>query len=69
MEEHLKDVLASNLEFARGVLMDGELVRRGLLDRAAIETVLSGKPTSLPGSPGHIHAFLGVELWLARWPR
>jgi asparagine synthase (glutamine-hydrolysing) len=69
MEEHLKEVLDSNREFAHSVLMDGELVRRGLLDRVAVEAVLSGKPTSLPGSLGHIHAFLGVELWLARWPR
>lgn len=69
MEEHLKHVLVSNLEFARSVLMDGQLVRRGLLDRAAIEEVLSGKPTAVPGSLGHIHAFLGIELWLARWPQ
>lgn len=69
MEEHLKDVLDSNLEFARSVLMDGQLVRRGLLDRAGVEEVLSGRPTALPGSLGHIHAFIGIELWLARWPR
>src|SRR5260221_11693945 len=58
MEEHLKEVLNSNLDFARSVLIDGELVRRGLLDRAAVEEVLSGKPTTLPGSLGHIHAFI-----------
>ncbi len=67
MEEHLKEVLNSNLDFARSVLMDGELVRRGLLDRATVEEVLSGKPTVLPGSLGHIHTFIGIELWLARW--
>lgn len=67
MEEHLKEVLNSNLDFARGVLMDGELVRRGLLDGGTIEDALSDKPTTLPGSLGHIHTFIGIELWLARW--
>ena len=69
MQEHLKHVLDSNLEFARDVLRDGQLVRRALLNRDAIAEVLSGNPTSLPGSLGHIHSFIAVELWLARWPQ
>jgi asparagine synthase (glutamine-hydrolysing) len=69
LEEHLKDILNSNLAFARSVLLDGQLVRRGLLDRAAVEAVLDGTPTTLPGSLGHIHTFIGIELWLARWKR
>jgi asparagine synthase (glutamine-hydrolysing) len=69
MEEHLKEILNSNLEFARGVLVNGQLVSRGLLDRAAVEAVLSGAPTTLPGSLGHIHTFIGIELWLGRWMR
>jgi hypothetical protein len=28
---------------------------------------LSGRPTTLAGSLGHIHTFIGVELWLKRW--
>ncbi len=69
MEEHLKEILNSNVEVARSVLLDGQLVRRGLLDRAAVEAVLSGAPTTLPGSLGHIHTFIGIELWLGRWTR
>jgi asparagine synthase (glutamine-hydrolysing) len=67
MEEHLKEILNSNLDVARGVLLDGQLVRRGLLARAAVDAVLSGTPTTLPGSLGHIHTFIGIELWLDRW--
>jgi len=69
MEEHLKKILEANLESARGVLLDGQLVRRGLLDRVAVDAVLSGTPTTLPGSLGHIHTFIGIELWLDRWTR
>ncbi len=67
MEEHLKEILNSNLEAARSVLLDGQLVRRGLLNRAAVEAILAGTPTTLPGSLGHIHTFIGIELWLGRW--
>jgi asparagine synthase (glutamine-hydrolysing) len=69
MEEHLKEILDSNLEFARGVLLDGQLVGRGLLDGAALEAALSGTPTTLSGTLGQIHTFIGIELWLRRWAR
>ena len=69
MEEHITAVLLSNLDFARGMLLDGELVRRGMLDRAKLEEVLSGKPTALAGPVSQIHALVGVEAWLSRWLR
>jgi asparagine synthase (glutamine-hydrolysing) len=67
MEEHLRRVLLRNIDFARGMLIDGELVRRGLIDRARIEELLSGRPTTLGGHTGQIHALLGIEAWLSRW--
>lgn len=67
LEEHIKEVLSRNLTFARSMLLDGELVRRGLLNRAAIEDLLSGRPTTLSASPGRIHDLIGVEAWLSRW--
>lgn len=69
MEEHIKEVLLSNLDFARGMLLDGELARRGMLDRAKVEELLSGRPTALAGPVSQIHALIGVEAWLARWRR
>ena len=69
MEEHIKEVLLSNLDFARGMLLEGELARRGMLDRAKVEELLSGRPTALAGPVSQIHALIGVEAWLARWCR
>lgn len=67
MEEHIKAVLARNIEFARSMLLDGELVRRGLLDRVRVEEALSGRPTTLPIPSGQLHLYLGIEAWLNRW--
>ncbi|MGK2898706.1 MAG: asparagine synthase-related protein [Burkholderiaceae bacterium] len=69
MEEHITEVLLSNLDVARGMLLEGELARRGLLDRARVEELLSGRPTALAGPISQIHALIGVEAWLTRWPR
>lgn len=67
MEEHIKAVLLRNIEFARSLLLDGELVRRGLLDGAKVEEMLSGRPTTLASHIGRIHVYIGVEAWLSRW--
>ena len=49
------------------MLLDGELVRRGLLDRARVEEALSGRPTALPSHVGRLHVYIGIEAWLNRW--
>ena len=67
MEEHIEEVLLRNLDFAKGMLLEGELVRRGLIDRGKVEEVLSGRPTALAGHLGQIHPLIGVEAWLSRW--
>jgi asparagine synthase (glutamine-hydrolysing) len=68
MEEHMTEVLRRNRDFARDTLLGGELARRGLIDRTLIDEFLSGNPSARPGPVGQIHALIGVELWLARWP-
>lgn len=67
MEEHIKTVLARNIDFARSMLLDGELVRRGLLDRARVEEALSDRPSVLPSHVGRLHVYIGIEAWLNRW--
>lgn len=69
MEEHITQVLLSNIDVARGMLLEGELARRGLIDRSRIEALLSGKPTAMAGSISQIHTLIGVAAWLTRWPR
>jgi asparagine synthase (glutamine-hydrolysing) len=64
LEEHVKAVLASNIETIRPMLLDGELARRGLLDRPRLEAQLSGRPTALAAPLSHIHALVATEAWL-----
>ena len=45
-------------------------LRFGALGLAAVLTACGSKGTAdatLPGSLGHIHTFIGIELWLDRW--
>lgn len=67
MEEHVADVLLRNLDFARTLLIEGELARRGMLGRARVEETLSGRPTAFAGHFGQIHSLMAVEGWLGRW--
>jgi asparagine synthase (glutamine-hydrolysing) len=67
MGRHFDAVLAANIDFARQVLLDGELVRLGLLDRAALERALSGREAGGPTPAGEVHIVLGVEAWLRRF--
>jgi asparagine synthase (glutamine-hydrolysing) len=68
MDEHVRAVLAHNLDFARAMLLDGELVRLGLIDRAATEAALSAGSARKPHA-SEIHVCIAVEAWLRRWPR
>ncbi|MCX2864903.1 asparagine synthase C-terminal domain-containing protein [Paucibacter sp. PLA-PC-4] len=69
MEEHITAVLHANMDFVRGLLLEGELSRRGMLDRPKVEQLLSGRPTTLPCTPSQIHGLVAVEAWLSRWTR
>lgn len=69
MEDHFKAVLQSNLEFVRRLLLEGQLAQQGMLDRAKVEELLSGRPTSLVGSMSQIHGLVAIEAWLSRWMR
>lgn len=66
LQELLATVLQRNLGFARQMLLDGELVRHGLLDRRRVESALAGGPGAAPGRVAEIHMFIGVEAWLQR---
>jgi asparagine synthase (glutamine-hydrolysing) len=67
MEEHIKAILMRNLGFARSLLLDGALVRKGILDRGKLEEVLSGRPTTIASHMTELHTYLGIEAWLNRW--
>lgn len=67
IDDHVGQVLARHLRFARETLLDGELVRLGLLDRARVERALHGTAATLLGRAGEIHLYIGIEAWLRRW--
>ena len=68
MEEFSTAVLLNNLDFARSLLMDGELVRRGFLDRSRLERALAAQPSTFTVHVGEIHRLIGIEAWLSHWP-
>jgi asparagine synthase (glutamine-hydrolysing) len=67
MEEHITEVLQANLAFIQELLLEGQLVRRGMLDPTRLEDMLSGKPSRHAAQLGHVHALVAIEAWLSRW--
>ena len=47
IEEHLRFTLEHNRGFLRELLLDGALVREGIVDRTRLADVLSGRPTRI----------------------
>ncbi len=69
MEAHVATVLRRNLPLARELLLDGQLVRQGLLDRQKVEAALAAGPATAGAYPAEIHDGLAVEAWVRRLPR
>ena len=66
MEEHVAAILRHNLPFVRSLLLDGQLVARGLLERDKVEATLAGRLSALGGYLSEIHECIAVEAWLQR---
>jgi len=66
MDEHLTAILQLNLPWVREMMLDGELVRAGLLDRGKLEAALSGKSSSVYTHTNEIHHHLAIEVWLRK---
>ena len=60
----LSEVTSSNLAFIREQLLDGALVKQGILNRAALEQALSGAPSHSRAIGSEILSHLDVELWI-----
>jgi asparagine synthase (glutamine-hydrolysing) len=59
-----EEIIQRNLPFMREHLLDGALVRRGILDRAAVELALKNGPTSSGADSGELLSHLDLELWI-----
>ncbi len=67
IEEHLRFTLEHNRAFLRELLLDGALVREGVVDRTRLAEVLSGRASRIAAGSGEILEYAGVEAWLRRW--
>jgi asparagine synthase (glutamine-hydrolysing) len=67
IEEHLRLTLEHNRGFLRELLLDGALVREGVIDRGRVAEVLSGRATPIACGSGELLEYAGTEAWLRRW--
>ena len=63
----IKEVIENNVGFLREFLLDGTLVRRQLIDRTKLETVLSPRIAKSTVIACDIFAKLYIEAWLRAW--
>lgn len=67
MGSYVTTVFRRNQSFARDLLLDGLLVRQGLLDKQKLEAALAGRLSSLGGNVGEIHHCIAIEAWLRQF--
>lgn len=68
VDAHTRDTLDRNLDFVRGMLLDGRLVREGILDADALALYLDRGRSPADFQYGEIlQEHLCVEAWLSHW--
>lgn len=67
MEEHAKAFVHSNMAVARELLLEGMLVKEGLLERQGLELMLSGKPTRIGSYVAELLDYVTLEAWCRSW--
>ena len=68
IDSHIRDVLDANLNFVRARLLDGRLVKEGLLNRRNLELYLTRERSPADFEYSEIlQEQLCVEAWLSRW--
>jgi asparagine synthase (glutamine-hydrolysing) len=67
IEEHLRRTLEHNRPFLRELLLEGELVGMGIIDRGRLAEVLDGRPSRIAAGPGELLEYAGIEAWLRQW--
>lgn len=66
-DRHLQDMLDTHLDLVREVLLDGALVRTGILDRRRLEEALAATPVRSRSHPTELFGYLCTEAWLSHW--
>jgi asparagine synthase (glutamine-hydrolysing) len=65
-EEHITSVLQRSLPLARDLLLDGQLVRQGLVHRGKAEAALAGRTSTRDAYVSEVHTCIAIEAWLRR---
>jgi asparagine synthase (glutamine-hydrolysing) len=66
-DQYVRNILDANLPFVREFLLDGLLVKRGLLDRANLELYLSERSPADAQYNEILKEHLATEAWLRKW--
>jgi asparagine synthase (glutamine-hydrolysing) len=66
-EEHAKAILVRNVTFARDLLLEGHLVREGLLERNQLAEALAPGPARLGSGNAELYGCLSAEAWVRQW--
>jgi asparagine synthase (glutamine-hydrolysing) len=68
IDSFLMQMLRDNLSFVRELMLDGLLVKEGLLDRRRVETLLKDRHSVVGPEATELVAFhLSTEAWLRSW--
>jgi asparagine synthase (glutamine-hydrolysing) len=68
IDQHVRDVLDDNIELVRDVLLNGRLVKEGLLDRSTLEQYLTRERSPADCQYAEIlHEHFCTEAWLGCW--
>lgn len=68
IDQHVRNVMDANLNFVRDMLLNGRLMKEGLLNRRNLELYLSRERSPADFQYTEIlHEHLCVEAWLSRW--
>jgi len=68
IDQHIRNVLDANLNFVRDLLLNGRLVKEGLLDRRNLELYLTRDRSPADFQYAEIlQEHLCIEAWLSRW--
>ncbi len=67
VNEHVKVVFERNLDFVRELMLDGQLVKEGILDRKKVEAMVSKDYTQIGYAFTEVHDHIATEAWLRSW--
>jgi asparagine synthase (glutamine-hydrolysing) len=67
IQDHIRQILRHNIILIRELLLDGALVKQGILIRSKLEQALSGNANRLQTGHAELLEYLGIEAWLRAW--